>query len=278
MFSSLNRYAKKTDRDTDIIMDEDDAFAILTRRLITDFQFFRDETNRQSVSSLVKMKGSNLNAKDVHFTTLQTLYAMNTELLRTQEREKDKRWRNNKMFILDRPEEEELDKWYEELAAYWEAILKALPDLLRKPQDMRHSAGNASKKEHLFFRPIGQKMMARLVRELLDDAFPAGYKPGNDMAKALKPLGKIDWDILIFPWRGLVSVPGADGEEFVMREEQREKALQVAQRIAKAMITVRGVKEDVLRKEWEKYLNPHPGGEKEVMKLWNKEIKPQLKF
>ena len=47
LFSSLNRYAKATDKDTNIIMDEDDSFAILTRRLITEHEFFRWE-GRQS--------------------------------------------------------------------------------------------------------------------------------------------------------------------------------------------------------------------------------------
>ena len=41
LFSSLNRYAKPTDADTNIIMDEDDVVAIVTRRLITDHGFFR---------------------------------------------------------------------------------------------------------------------------------------------------------------------------------------------------------------------------------------------
>ena len=41
LFSSLNRYAKPTDQDTNIIMDEDDLFAILTRRLITDHHYFQ---------------------------------------------------------------------------------------------------------------------------------------------------------------------------------------------------------------------------------------------
>ena len=41
LFSTLNRYAKKTDGATNIILDEDDTFAILTRRLITDHEFFR---------------------------------------------------------------------------------------------------------------------------------------------------------------------------------------------------------------------------------------------
>ena len=40
LFSSLNRYAKPTDQDTNIIMDEDDWVAILTRRLLTEHDFF----------------------------------------------------------------------------------------------------------------------------------------------------------------------------------------------------------------------------------------------
>ena len=277
LFSSLNRYAKKTDRDTDIVMDEDDAFALLTRRMITEFPFFRDETNPQSASSLVKMKGTNLQPSDVHFTTLQTLYAMNAVLLRTEEREKDKRWRNKAVFIADRPEEEELDQWFAELTGCWEAILKALPALRNNPQKMRHPGGDPSKADHLFFRPIGQKMMARLVRELLDIETPTGFASVDKMAKALAPLGEIDWDIRNVPWQRLVSVPGQGGDGFVMREEQREKALSVAQRIAKAMI-IRGVDEKRLRSDWEKYLNPRPEKPEEIERLWNSDIKPKLKL
>ena len=40
LFSNLNRHAKPTNKLTNIIMDEDDRFAIITRRLVTDFEFF----------------------------------------------------------------------------------------------------------------------------------------------------------------------------------------------------------------------------------------------
>ena len=72
LFSSLNRWAKKTDNDTNIIMDEDDLFAILTRRLITDHEFFQ-APGRQKESFKVKTKGKPINVSDGHFTTLQTL-------------------------------------------------------------------------------------------------------------------------------------------------------------------------------------------------------------
>ena len=46
--SSLNRYAKPTDADTNIIMDEDDIVAIVTRRVITDHEFFARHVRRRS--------------------------------------------------------------------------------------------------------------------------------------------------------------------------------------------------------------------------------------
>ena len=283
LFASLNRHAKKTDQDTNIIMDEDDAFAILTRRLINEFPFFRDESNPQSASSLVKMKGSNLNPTDTHFTTLKTLYDMNAFLLRTAEREKIPHWRS-KTFIADRPEDEELNQWYTELASCWEAILKVLPDLRKIPQNMRQPGKDKSKQDHLFFRPIGQLMMARLVRELLDKKFPTGFGSVDSMAKELAPLGNIDWDIRNIPWQRLVSVPGQGEEGFVMRGEQRTAVMDVAQRMAKAMITAeemdkkqREKAEAQLRSDWEKYLSPRPEKE-ELDKLWNNVVKPKLKL
>ncbi len=54
LFSNLNRYAKPTDQATNIIMDEDDTFAILTRRLITDKPFFQSDADKQRESEKIK--------------------------------------------------------------------------------------------------------------------------------------------------------------------------------------------------------------------------------
>ena len=80
LFSSLNRYARPTDADTNIIMDEDDVFAIVTRRLITDHEFLRSPS-RERESFRVLTKGKNLKSGAPHFISLQTLYEMNKSLL-----------------------------------------------------------------------------------------------------------------------------------------------------------------------------------------------------
>ncbi|WOV92065.1 MAG: hypothetical protein R1F54_05435 [Candidatus Zeuxoniibacter abyssi] len=48
-----------------------------------------------------------------------------------------------------------------------------------------------NKTDHMFFRPIGQVLMANLVRKLLDASSEKTEK------SALSPMEKIDWDIRI---------------------------------------------------------------------------------
>ena len=105
LFSSLNRYAKPTDTDTNIIMDEDDIFAIVTRRLITDHEFFRSPHAEQR-SFRVLTKGKNLKSETSHFTSLQALYEVNkTLLMTTDRRRKWGRKQDVKIFLQFRPEE-----------------------------------------------------------------------------------------------------------------------------------------------------------------------------
>ena len=135
LFSSLNRYAKPTDPDTNIIMDEDDVVAIVTRRLITDHEFFR-APDREKQSFRVQTKGKNVRSGASHFTSLQTLYEINKTMLMTAERRR--KWgrpRELKAFLQFRPEESDIDRYYAEVAKCWEALLDAVP-VLREPPEV----------------------------------------------------------------------------------------------------------------------------------------------
>ena len=186
LFSSLNRYAQKTDRDTDIIMDEDDIFAILTRRLITDHPFFQ-APGRERESFKVQTEGKNLKRNAPQFTTLQTLYGMNETLLRTRDRN-TRGWFEDggKVDIRFRPDEDFVEQCYDELSAYWDAILEALPLLRETPVDMRRhdrdQLANSEYQDLVVFHPIGQELLAKIVRSLLDDAFPGErlWRPWDD--------------------------------------------------------------------------------------------------
>ena len=281
LFSSLNRYAKKTDRDTDIIMDEDDLFAILTRQLITDHPFFQ-APGRERESHKVQTDKKNLKANAPQFTTLQTLYEMNRRLLSTRERE-SRGWFPNgeEVDIQIRPDEEYIEKCYEEVSAYWDAMLEALPVLRETPIEMRqHNPTEPPNGEHrdlLLFYPIGQELFAGLVRGVLDETFPEGHGSIEEMAAALGHLDQVPWELHEAPWRYLLLVPGKPPrqETWRMRSEDRKNASIVSSELLRwiAGLDPLDVEDtQALREKWQGLLYPEPPEEREIEEMWAKVV------
>lgn len=269
LFSSLNRYAKPTDQDTNIIMDEDDLFAIVTRRLITEHEFFQAPGSERE-SFKVLTKGKNVKTGMRHFTTLQTLYAINEILLTTREREVRDGWSRSsekRSVKQTRPDEDVLDEYYAELEGYWDAILKALPDLREKPEKMRvhdlEEPNTENHQDHLLFWPIGQEyLLARLVRNVLDDTFPNGGHDDTDkMVTELSRIAQIPWELHETPWRYLLLVPTPEEESWRMRSEDRKEVLSHAYRLLRWIVGLDSLGEDEiegLREEWQNLLVRSP--------------------
>lgn len=272
LFSSLNRYAKPTDRDTNIIMDEDDLIAILTRRLITDHDFYLAPSEQKELFK-VKTKGKNLQEKDTYFTTLQTLYAMNQILLTTKERSP-----TGKTQWIDkqaRPLEEEIEEYYMELSNYWDAILGVIPVLRNPPSSMRVTKQeNAIDKEgenHFLFRPIGQELFAKLVRDVLNKAFSdKGCGNVDQMIDALRPIAEVPWDLHYIPWKNLVLIQSNTGR-WLIRNEERKQVLDFSYRLLRWYLNIDELDEDQtidLRNDWMRFLYADFGND-EFDDMWN---------
>lgn len=275
LFSSLNRYAKPTDQDTNIIMDEDDLFAIVTRRLITDHDFFRTYGSERE-SFRVLTQGKNLKSGTRHFTSLQTLYAMNKALVMTTENRR--RWgrpKDLKAYLQFRPEESEIDAVFAFLSAQWDALLKALPVLGKPPERMRaHSLPEPNPdgvRDHLLFWPIGQELMAPIARRLLDRAAGTDVAPTTE---ALRPLASVPWELHDPPWRGLLLVenPSEEGDaSWRMRNEDRKAAVEVGGRLVHWLVGLDALGEDAteeLRADWANLLYPEPPSHQETDEIW----------
>ena len=252
LFSYLNRYAKPTDQATNIIMDEDDTFAILTRRLVTEHDFFK-WAGRPRESQRVKTKGKNLRSTDPHFTSLGSLYEMNIELLSSAQRI-PKGWgpisaegTDLKSFKRFRPSEEYIDSLYAELTMYWDALLDEIPDfhkdpLLMRVHEMDGMEGEA-KTDHLLFWPIGQQMLAEIVRAVLDNCLLNPAAPDSDAVKsALQGLGRLEWRLHQAPWRHLLLIKKPRDENpqqnWTMRSEARKEAVRCGRRIQQWIIGI----------------------------------------
>lgn len=289
LFSYLNRYAKKTDQATNIIMDEDDTFAILTRRLITDYTFFHSDARRQLESDKIKTtKGKNLKTGDSYFTSIETLYEMNIALLSSSKRlsigwgpDSDE-GKDLKTFIRFRPTSEEyIDDLYDELSMYWDGLLAELPVLHNHPTKMRfHEITDRDKKngtDHLLFWPIGQQMLAEIARELLNKRLHDPENPTSDtIGYALKDLSKLEWQLHQAPWQHFLLVPTttrAGRRRWVMRNEDRPKVVRLGQIIQQWTLGLEYDNTDFsenLKNQWKSFLilgNP-PLSAEAVDELW----------
>jgi DNA sulfur modification protein DndB len=278
LFGNLNRYAKAMDNVTNIIMDEDDSFAIVTRDLISEHEFFK-WTGRQRDSARVKTEGGkNIRKTDSYFTSLETLYNMNIELLSSVKRRGsgwDADGAQREDFRRFRPTEDVIDNLYVELTNYWDELLKVLPILRNKPVDMRdHNATDESgTQDSIFFWPIGQELLVQVARKLLDrQADPDNPTPAS-IGIALQPLKYINHNFKDVPWRHLLLIPDdANWTVWKIRNEDRPKAINLAMRIILWQIGLDQLSEQEiseLKAEWKLKLMPALTDD-QVDSLWEK--------
>ena len=237
MFSALNRYAKPTDGATNVVMDEDDIFAIVTRRLITDHPFFSWGENDWESERVKTTSGKNLASGNTWFTQIEVLYKL-TETLLTSALRQNGLLSNSNIFVQVRPSDSLIEAWYQEVALIWDVLVEIIPRLNDEPAAMRThnpTAGDADKADHLWFWTIGIEMVSLIVRMLIDasavDPDSADDSPleRHRLEEALAVLSHVDWDLHSLPWRHLVLVSSED--VWRMRSEGRKEALKVAKQI-----------------------------------------------
>ncbi|WP_419841844.1 DGQHR domain-containing protein [Candidatus Poriferisodalis sp.] len=279
LFGHLNRYAKNMSEFENIVMDEDDALAIITRRLVTEHPFFTSGSD-QFVSSRIKMSsGKNVTFGSTHWTSLEMLYNLNIEFLNTPER-RNSGWgaRHDRLndYKRFRPEtEEEIDALYDELKVCWDGFIEAVPDLSEDPSCMRdHGAdGENETRDNVLFWPIVQLLVVSLARDMLDEAIARQSTFGVPVrldvtatADALRPLARINWEAHSPPWRHLLLVRNED-ENWRITNESRKERLRVAERIIRWQLGLDPQSEDEimgengLRARWEALLPLDASGE-----------------
>ena len=281
LFSNLNRYAKPMDQATNIIMDEDDTFAILTRRLITENPFFQASGRQRESRRIKTRKGKNLTIRDPYFTSIETLYEMNAELLSSSQRvsngwgpirEEGMDLKNFKRF---RPSEEYIDSLYDELAIYWEGLLTELPILRSEPTKMRiHDPlnwENDDETDHLLFWPIGQQMLAEIARELLNKRLHDLENPTLEtVGFALKGLDQLEWRLHQAPWVHFLLIKSTSTKRWNMRSEERTKAVRCGRIIQQWIFGLEDEDTDFaedLKNQWQNFLIPAQS-EETVEELW----------
>ena len=187
IFSKINRYAKATGKGDNLITDDDDKIAVITRRLIT-------EDGLMS-ARLVKLKGDSLNDATHEFTTLNTFYEATYEILRglcVPGAGDPKKMTDKQMKVHSKSIRKE-----------WEGLLSNI-DMWKKALKDPSKAGDETRKkirkESLLGKPIGQRCLvmaysqAKQHTDLTNEALYAR-------------LNAVDWSVGNETWKNLIINP-----------------------------------------------------------------------
>jgi DGQHR domain-containing protein len=268
LFGNLNRYAKPMDNATSIIMDEDDAFAIVTRRLFVDHPFFKTVGPDRESKVVFTEAGTSMKPNMSHLFMLEILYECNISLLSSASRKNIGYDGEGETKIDDfkrfRPEDELLDSFYLELSNIWDAIFEVLPVLKSDPTKMRnHHVADfdeldelADERDVLWFWPIGQRELARLVRYLIDENDADVTDPAS-LRRALSPLRKVPSDLNSPPWRDFILVnPSGEPGKWRMRNENRKEVMNISMALIIASLNKDAQSLEGIEANYKQYLLP----------------------
>lgn len=194
LFSTLNRYAKPVSKGEIVALDEDDAFAIVTRRLVEDFILLRGFVFFGKTAPIPPNNNQHLTSILALYEICQSIYV---PILNKGIKQK---YKNLKVL---RPSDEELDRIYSTQVKYWELLSKYFPEyallFASKPEDRLAAQYRTPEGGHFMFRPAGQIAFTRAVRIMMD----RGYSMDDAVAK----LAQLPMDINDRPWRHVLWDP-----------------------------------------------------------------------
>lgn len=177
IFNKTNKYAKATSKGDNIVTSEDDAYAIVARRLM-------GSSGCEPVipESLVNWTSNTLTLRSTQFTTISVLYESAQKLL-------------GKVDTQFRPEDDKLDEYYKQVKEAWEVLLDKF--------NIFNEAINVSPKElpelrnkYLCLKPAGQLALFNTVQE--------GRKKKIDIYTIAERLNLIDWESNKDIWQGVM--------------------------------------------------------------------------
>lgn len=205
LFTNINRNAKATTGAENIVLDEDDGAAIITRRLVTEHPFL----SRKGVVKVFTMVGeegelrlapANVPQTDkLAWTTLSTLYDMVGHLSFDLDASMQKR--------SARPTDDVLEASYGVIASRLDDLLKAAGNIPSKLADgvnareIRAPKGKEGEGE-AFMRPVVQKAVTRVVRSIV-------HQDVLSWADVMTRIAGLEWHLGAAPWLSIFNPTNA---------------------------------------------------------------------
>ncbi len=185
LFTVLNRYAVKIKPAEQVILEEDDAAAILTRKLVEEYDIF---SHKNALSTSVRSGGKDLNkgfsmpTSDVtSFTTLVCLYSINKNLVNYKELYKN--------GVVKKPNNDVLEVLWLQVKTFWDDFFELYPEFIKYigdgeiPEKYRRDPIHGGS---LLLRPEGQLLFSEIYWK---------FKSENRLGHFKKYVKKIDFTL-----------------------------------------------------------------------------------
>ena len=176
IFTKVNRYAKATTTGQNIVTEEDDIVAILTREVANEF----------IGGGLAKFRNNTLARKDREFTTLGIVYNCNLEII------------TRNFFAKGRPDTSHLPDlaqqklWRMKVREVWEAVVSGIEvfaDALADKEESGDSKRRDIRDSNLLGRPVVQECLVKAYLRLTD-------APNNmSSSAACERLNQLPWEL-----------------------------------------------------------------------------------
>jgi DNA sulfur modification protein DndB len=201
LFTNINKNAKVTTKSENLALDEDDAFAIITRRLVNEHPFlsqegrvsiFASQGNNGEMSLATQVKDNDRKA----ITSISQLYEMVRNL--------------SVNTVLDgkssvtRPTDDDLEAGYEQIADNLDLVLASCGDITQianQNDDLRifRKNKNSPVSVHPFLKGIVQRVVCEVVAEIVKSQ-------SLDIEVVCSKLKSLEWKLGSSPWHTIARV------------------------------------------------------------------------
>ena len=181
LFTTVNKKAKVVSKAARIALDEDDGFAIVTRRLIDTFWLFEDARSTIAYSSTGSIPTGDTKA----ITSVVGLYELLKDLYGAP---------RPRGFDKSRPSDAAMDEYLAVCTDFFATLVTAVPEYKKVFKQNVGDPGDyrAPRKNHLLFRPVGQRAFCKALQLLT--------ARGMKLNEGIKMLLKADLYVQKAPW------------------------------------------------------------------------------
>ncbi len=210
IFTRVNKYARKTTTGQNIVTDDDDIAAVLTREIV----------NKLISGRLAKYSSSTLNTKEPQFTTLSTIYNCNIEIIQQTY--------DLKLDTKQLPDNDKQRLYRSKVQEIWEALLDGI-DVFADALSDREETGDEKRQEirrtNLLGKPVGQECLVRAFLRLTGVPTNMGYQEACERLNAL-PWGITEENIEKV-WQGVLWRGGASNGRIITMQRNRKLAIMI---------------------------------------------------